>query len=99
MNFQNHEKVMRIRLFGDYSSEGFSAWLVGEAESLDLCGWARPRADGSLDALFAGGQGSVEAMVELLKDSAAPIRSPRVVERLRRGDEPIWAGFHYLPTV
>lgn len=99
MTFRNHEKILRVRMFGKVAGDAFSGWLVAEAEELGLCGWSRPCADGSLDALFAGDEGSVEALLAALGEGSSPAGAPQVVERLRRGDEPIWSGFHSLPPM
>lgn len=49
---------------GRVQGVGFRAWVVDEAEALDLCGWVKNLPDGSVEALF---EGAKEAVDEILK--------------------------------
>lgn len=48
------EKIVRFFVAGRVQGVGFRAFLVREAKGLCLDGWARNRADGSVEALVAG---------------------------------------------
>jgi len=44
---------------------GFRAWTQGQAELRGLEGWVRNRRNGSVEAVFAGSSGTVEAMLRV----------------------------------
>ncbi len=51
--------VIRGRVQGVY----FRAWTVQRARDLCLDGWVRNRADGTVEAVFAGPEAQVERMI------------------------------------
>jgi acylphosphatase len=78
-------KVVHIVVEGRVQGVGYRDWACGAARGLKLDGWVRNRADGTVEALFAGLPAAVDAMAE--RCAAGP-RLARV-RRVRR--EP-WAG-------
>lgn len=50
---------------GRVQGVGFRYWLAGAAESRSVSGWARNRADGSVEAVFEGEPDAVESLVRL----------------------------------
>jgi acylphosphatase len=84
-------RVTRIFVEGRVQGVGYRAFLVREAEALGLSGWARNRADGSVEALLAGAPQSIDALI------AAAWRGPSLarVDALReeRAAEELLAGF------
>jgi acylphosphatase len=52
-----------VRISGRVQGVGFRAWTEDEATARGLSGWVRNRGDGSVEALFVGDAGSVEAMI------------------------------------
>lgn len=75
-------KTVRARIRGRVQGVGFRAWTAETARGLGLSGWVRNRADGSVEALFAGSADAVEAMI------AAAKQGPRhaVVEAVETAD-------------
>ena len=59
----NARSVTRIFVEGRVQGVGYRAFLVREAEALGLSGWARNRADGSVEALIAGSPQSIAALI------------------------------------
>jgi acylphosphatase len=58
----------------------FRAWIKREAEGRGLSGWVRNRADGSVEALFAGEVDAVRAMVEACRLGPPAARVERIEE-------------------
>jgi acylphosphatase len=89
--------AVRVVVSGRVQGVWFRAWTVETATGLGLAGWVRNRADGSVEALFAGPADAVEAMIARCHDGppAAHVdgvaRAPAALP-----DEP---GFRQLPTV
>lgn len=54
-------RALRIFVTGRVQGVGFRAYLIQEANALALDGWARNRADGSVESLVAGPAESVAA--------------------------------------
>ncbi len=52
-----------IRVTGHVQGVAYRAWARAEAEKLGLRGWVRNRGDGSVEALVAGPEKGVEALV------------------------------------
>ncbi|PPD40376.1 MAG: acylphosphatase [Methylocystis sp.] len=57
-------RVVRFFVTGRVQGVGFRAFLIREANALALDGWARNRADGSVEALAAGPEAAVAAFIE-----------------------------------
>jgi acylphosphatase len=57
-------RVVRIFVEGRVQGVGFRAFLVRQANALGLAGWARNRADGSVEALVAGPEAAIAALVD-----------------------------------
>ena len=56
-------RSVRIRIRGRVQGVGYRAWCADAAEALELAGWVRNRADGSVEAMFAG---APEAVADML---------------------------------
>lgn len=59
-------RIVRARVTGRVQGVSFRVWTLREAEKLDLVGWVRNEADGSVRALLAGPEDAVAAMLERL---------------------------------
>lgn len=57
-------KCVRVRIEGRVQGVWYRGWTVREASSLGLDGWVRNRADGAVEAVFAGHSDQVDAMIE-----------------------------------
>jgi len=90
-------KSVRVVIEGRVQGVGFRAWTEYEALSRGLRGWVRNRRDGSVEAVFAGDEGAVDAMV------AACRQGPRAAKVTHLSADPIAddgkPGFRALPTV
>lgn len=85
-------RVVRFFVTGRVQGVGFRAFLIRQANALGLVGWARNCRDGSVEALAAGPEEKVAALI------AAARRGPfshasRACARRRR----IWRSLATLP--
>ena len=94
--FQHHDKVVRLHARGLVHSDVFVRWLVEEATTLHLDGWARSTENHDMDILIAGQEGDVRQMMEYLQDGPRPVDMLLVEEVPMKGNEPMWQGFHHL---
>jgi acylphosphatase len=90
-------KAVRVTIEGRVQGVGFRAWTEYEAMSRGLRGWVRNRRDGSVEAVFAGDEATVDEMVEACRAGPRAARVSRVsVEPIADDGKP---GFRTLPTV
>ena len=68
------EIAYRIRVTGHVQGVAYRAWARGEAGALGLRGWVRNRGDGSVEALIAGPEAAVEAMVTAMGEGPGAAR-------------------------
>ncbi len=82
---------------GRVQGVGYRAFIEREAKARGLTGWVRNRSDGSVEAVFSGGEEQVESMI------VACHRGSRLslVRAVRTADHPPgdWKGFEVWPTV
>lgn len=67
-------RIVRVFVAGRVQGVGFRAFLIREANALGLDGWARNRADGSVEALAAGPEAAVAAFLEAARRGPAASR-------------------------
>jgi acylphosphatase len=96
LQFQHHDKVVRLYVRGLVQTDTFIRWLVEEATRLHLDGWARSAPNGTMDILIAGEVGDVGQMLEYLHDGPRPVDMLLAEEVPLKGNEPMWSGFHHL---
>lgn len=56
-------KAVHVTITGRVQGVFYRAWTEGEARKRQLRGWVRNRHDGSVEAVFAGDEASVDDMV------------------------------------
>lgn len=90
-------RAARLRIIGRVQGVGYRDWAMRTARNLGLNGWVRNRADDSVEALIAGEEAAVAAMIEACRRGPSHARVERVdVQPADAGDVP--AGFTQLPT-
>lgn len=92
------ESVKRVRVVVSGRVQGvwYRGWTVGEAPARGLRGWVRNRRDGTVEAVFEGAPGAVDAMVEACR--SGPPAARVVAVETHPHDDPIAPGFHSRPT-
>jgi len=103
---QNHEagdapRVIHARVRGRVQGVGYRVWTQAHANALGLRGFVRNRADGDVEAVFAGSADAVAAMAESLL--RGPPRSAVAGIEIAQADESalaptFGAPFVILPT-
>ena len=89
-------RVAHVRVEGRVQGVGFRIWTAREAERRNLDGWARNRADGSVEALFAGEEQAVTAMIAACRRGPAHALVLAVIELSPVPADP-GTGFQILP--
>lgn len=89
-------QARRLRIQGRVQGVGYRDWLVREAERLGLSGWVRNRADGSVEAVIAGDEPAVQALLTACRRGPRMARVDGIEESFC--DLPEEPGFHRLPT-
>lgn len=88
----------RAEIDGRVQGVWYRGWTVETAQRLGLDGWVRNRGDGSVEALFAGPEAAVKAMLDACR------RGPPAAQVVEVADFPAQgpaqgSGFHQLPTL
>ncbi len=73
------ERTVLLRIHGRVQGVAFRASMQREARALGLAGWARNRADGTVEACVAGANADVERMLDWVRSGPAMARVERVV--------------------
>ena len=68
----------RLTISGQVQGVGFRYALADEARARNLRGWVRNRRDGSVEAVVAGPQGDVEAVIAWARRGPPAARVTRV---------------------
>ena len=95
--------ILHVTIRGRVQGVGYRAWIEDRARASRLEGWVRNRRDGSVEALFAGPEEVVSAMIESCRRGPSSARVEAVREEaatsealnLRRAGE----RFSVLPTI
>jgi acylphosphatase len=86
----------RVTVAGRVQGVWFRGWTVENAQARGLDGWVRNRADGTVEALFAGPRARVADMIEACRKGPPLARVDALAEE-PAGDDGR-AGFVQLPT-
>ncbi|MEX2201047.1 MAG: acylphosphatase [Dongiaceae bacterium] len=89
-------KQVRIVVTGLVQGVWFRAWTIEEAKKRGLCGWVRNRHGGSVEALFAGDPGEVDAMLAACR-KGPPMAQVKDVRLHDAGGETAPKGFEQRP--
>lgn len=79
--------IFRVVISGRVQGVGFRAWTDVMASERGIEGWVRNRRDGSVEALFAGPEEAVLAMIELCREGPPGARVDAVDQRAAASDE------------
>jgi acylphosphatase len=84
-----------LRIHGLVQGVGYRAAMAREASRLDVTGWVRNRADGSVESVVQGSANAVAAITAWAQRGPAGAR----VERIEIGEgEGVFPEFTMLPT-
>jgi acylphosphatase len=97
------DAIRHVAIRGRVQGVGYRAWVEHRARAHGLEGWVRNRADGSVEAVFAGPADVVAKMIALCRHGPSSSRVDAVTEEptnsdvlnLRRAGE----RFSVLPTI
>jgi acylphosphatase len=81
---------------------GYRAWTEYSAEGRGLHGWVRNRRDGSVEAIFAGSENEVRAMIDDCRKGPPGSRVDAIEEREGTAEElMLRSGYRFamLPSV
>ncbi|WP_043337638.1 acylphosphatase [Belnapia moabensis] len=81
-----------LRIEGRVQGVGYRAWMVREARRLGLSGWVRNCLDGSVEAVIAGPEPAVQALLTACRRGPIAARVDRIVEDF--AELPESEGFH-----
>jgi acylphosphatase len=87
---------VNARITGRVQGVWYRGWTVEQARALGLAGWVRNRADGSVEALFAGDEAVVSEMIARCRKGPPAARVERI--DLAPADPPGVDGFSQRPT-
>jgi acylphosphatase len=89
-------KAVQVVISGRVQGVGYRAWLAEAARAAGLDGWVRNRRDGRVEALLAGGDAAVDAMVAACRNGprSASVEAVAVAAATLPGAK----GFAVLPT-
>jgi acylphosphatase len=88
MTADSTEVAKRCRISGKVQNVWYRAWTVEQAEARGLKGWVRNRADGSVEALFAGPADKVADMIAACHQGPKAARVADVAVEDFAGDIP-----------
>lgn len=89
-------RIVCVRIEGRVQGVSYRAWTQEVAGVLGLSGWVRNRADGTVEALFAGPAEAVGAMLERCRKGPFASRVTAVTIQEEGGEAP--AGFEIRST-
>ncbi|MGQ9365578.1 acylphosphatase [Azospirillum sp. ST 5-10] len=91
------DRAVRAHIGGRVQGVWYRGWTVRRATQLGLRGWVRNRADGSVEALFAGPPAAVDRMLAECRDGPPAARVDAVT--VEPAADPGPGPFAQRPTV
>ncbi|UPY36227.1 acylphosphatase [Sediminicoccus sp. KRV36] len=89
-------KARLLRIAGRVQGVGFRDWLLREARTHGISGWVRNRADGTLEALLAGEEDALNAVLTACRRGPPLARVERIEESF--AEPPAGPGFIRRPS-
>jgi acylphosphatase len=89
-------KVLQASITGRVQGVGYRVWVAREAERLGLKGWVRNRRDGSVEAVFKGGEDAVVRMLDECWQGPRGAKVDNVVATVIADEG--WSDFSVRPT-
>lgn len=90
-------KASLVRIAGRVQGVGYRDWLVREARSNGLAGWVRNRSDGTVEALLAGEQDALQAVLNACRRGPPAAQVTEIREQF--AEAPSEPGFGRRPTL
>jgi acylphosphatase len=78
------ELIVRVVIHGRVQGVGYRAWTEYTAQERGVAGWVRNRRDGAVEALFAGMEDDVRAMIEACREGP-PGAHVQAIDQLSAG--------------
>jgi acylphosphatase len=91
-----NERAVHVSITGLVQGVGYRAWVEREALSRGVAGWVRNRRDGSVEAVFAGESGTVDAILVACRHGPGMAQVHEVITS--EVTDPAGYGFRVLPT-
>ena len=89
-------KAVRAVIEGRVQGVWFRGWTVDEANRRGVSGWVRNRRDGTVEAVFAGDDGSVAEMLRVCWQGPPAAHVTNVTSE--PAEAPAQPGFHQAAT-
>ena len=89
-------KARLLRIAGRVQGVGYRDWLVREARRHGLSGWVRNRADGTVEALLAGEEDGLNAVLTACRRGPPLAQVTSIEEQF--AEPPEEPGFSRRPT-
>ena len=90
-------RSVQVRISGNLQGCAYRDWTEKNAQMLGLAGWVRNRCDGSVEAMFAGPDSSVDEMIARCKEGPQ-LAKVQKVDILKEGCGRFSDEFDILPT-
>lgn len=90
-------KARLLRIGGRVQGVGFRDWLLHEARRHGISGWVRNRADGTVEALLAGEEDALNAVLTACRRGPTLARVESIDEQF--ADPPAEPGFQKRASI
>ncbi|WP_431304600.1 acylphosphatase [Sediminicoccus sp. BL-A-41-H5] len=90
-------KARLLRIAGRVQGVGYRDWLVREARRHGIAGWVRNRADGTVEALLAGEEDGLNAVLTACRRGPPLAQVTRIEEQF--AEPPEEPGFTRRPSL